>query len=66
MERRRETGGNRKRKIKEQYAKYRVKKKGINLVIKESKQRLIAKTTKVKRYEQTISQFRQNQLFHVN
>ena len=66
MERRRETGGNRKRKIKEQYAKYRGKKKGINLVIKESKQRLIAKTTKVKRYEQTISQFRQNQLFHVN
>ena len=30
------------------------------------KQRLIAKKTKVKRYEQIISQFRQNQLFQVN
>ena len=43
-----------------------MKKKGINLVIKESMQRLIAKRTKVKRYEQMISQFRQNQLFQVN
>ena len=43
-----------------------MKKKGINLVIEELKQRLIAKKTKVKRYEQRISQFRQNQLFQVN
>ena len=43
-----------------------MKKKGINLVIKDLKQRLIAKKTKVKRYEQRISQFRQNQLFQVN
>ena len=42
-----------------------MKKKGINLVIEELK-RLIAKKTKVKRYEQRISQFRQNQLFQVN
>ena len=65
-ERRGETGGKGKRKIKELDTKYRVKKKGINLVIKELKQRLIAKKTKVKRYEQRISQFRQNQLFQVN
>ena len=61
-----ETGGKGKTKIKELNAKYRVKKKGINLVIEELKQRLIAKNTKVKRYEQKISQFRQNQLFQVN
>ena len=48
-ERRRETGGKGKRKIKELNAKYRVKKKGLNLVIEELKQRLIAKKTKVKR-----------------
>ena len=65
-ERRGETGGNGKKKIKELNTKYRVKKKGINLVIEELKQRLIAKKTKVKRYEQRISQFRQNQLFQVN
>ena len=36
-ERQRETGGKGKRKIKELNAKYRVKKKGINLVIEELK-----------------------------
>ena len=48
---RQETGGKGKRKIKELNAKYRVKKKGRNLVIEEWKQKLIAKKTKVKRYE---------------
>ena len=38
-ERRRETGGKGKRKIKELNTKYRVKKKGINLVTEELKQR---------------------------
>ena len=59
-ERRKETGGKGKKKIEELNTKYRVKKKGINLVIEELKQRLIAKKTKVKGYEQRISQFRQN------
>ena len=43
-----------------------MKKKGINLVIEKLKQRLIAKKTKDKRYEQRISQFRQNKIFHAN
>ena len=53
---RQETGGKEKRKIKEFdeikefNAKYRVKKKGINLVIEKLKQRLIAKKAKVKRH----------------
>ena len=43
-----------------------MKKKEINLVIEELKQEVIAKKTKVKRYEQRISQFKQNQLFLAN
>ena len=43
-----------------------MKTKEINVVIEELKQRLTAKNTKVKRYEQRISLFRQNQLFQVN
>ena len=65
-ERRGETGGNGKKKIKELNTKYRVKKKGINQVIEELKQTMIAKKAKVKRNEQKISQFRQNQLFQAN
>ena len=43
-----------------------MKKKGINLVTEELKQRLIAKKTKVKRYEQRSFQFRQYRLFQAN
>ena len=46
--------------------KYGVKKKGVNLVIEELKQRFIAKRSKVKKIKQRISQFRQNQIFQVN
>ena len=55
LERRGEIGGKGKRKIKELNAKYRVREKGINLVIERLKQRLIAKKMKVKIYEQRIS-----------
>ena len=65
-ERQGETRGKEKTKIKELNAKYRVKKKRMNLVIEELKQALVEKNTKVKRYEEKISQFRQNQLFPVN
>ena len=62
-ERQGETGGKGGKKIKKLNTKYRVKKKGINLVIEELKQRLIAKKTKVKSYEQWILQFGLNQIF---
>ena len=62
-ERQRETGGKGKRKIKELNAKYRVKKKGINLVIEELKQRLIAKKTKVKRYKKGFHNLRKTNHF---
>ena len=58
-ERRGETGAMGKIKIKELNTKYRLKKKGINMVIEELKEGLIANKTKIKRYEQTMSQFRQ-------
>ena len=54
-EKREQTGGKGKRKIKQLNANCRVKKKRINLVVEELKQRLIAENTKVKRYEQRIS-----------
>ena len=54
-ERQGETGGKGKWRIKELNVKYRVKEKGVNVVIEELKQRLIAKKTEVKRYEQRIS-----------
>ena len=50
-------------KKKERYKvierKYRVKKKGLNVVLEELKQRMQAKATKIKRYDQ----YRINRLF---
>ena len=40
--------------MKELYEKYRVKRKGLKTVIEELKQRMLAKSAKVKRYEQRI------------
>ena len=54
-----------KQKVKELYEKYRVK-KGLKTVIEELKQRMLAKSTKGKRYEQRIEQFRQNSIFDLN
>ena len=51
------------KKMKELHEKYRVKKKGLKTVIEELKQTMLAKGTKVKRYEQSIEQFRQNKIF---
>ena len=52
--------------MKELYEKYRVKKKGLKTVIEELKQRMLANSAKVKRYEQRIEQFRQNRIFDVD
>ena len=51
-----ELGLKKKQKMKELYEKYRVKKKGLKTVIKELKQGMLAKSAKVKRYEQRIDQ----------
>ena len=43
--------------------KYFVKKKGLNVVIEELKQRVTAKAEKLRRYEQRVQQYRQNRMF---
>ena len=43
--------------------KYKVQKKGLNVVLEEQKQRIQAKATKIKRYDQRIEQHRINRLF---
>ena len=45
-----ELGSKKKQKMKELFEKHRVKKKGLKTVIEELKQRMLAKSTKVKRY----------------
>ena len=42
---------------------YRVKRKALKTVIEELKQRKLAKSAKVSRYQQRIEQFRQNRIF---
>ena len=49
-----ELGSKKKQKMKELFEKHRVKKKGLKTVIEELKQRMLAKSAKVKRYEQRI------------
>ena len=41
----------------------RVKRKGLKTVVDELKQRMLAKSAKVRRYQQRIKQFRQNRTF---
>ena len=45
---------------------YGVRRKRINIVIEELNQRILAKSVKQKRYEQRITQFRQNRIFTVD
>ena len=42
------------------------RKKELKTVIKKLKQRMLAKSAKVNRYEQRIEQFRQNRIFDLN
>ena len=46
--------------------KYWLKEKGYKRVIEELKQRVTAKTAKVRRYKERIKQFRQNKLFQTD
>ena len=45
---------------------YHVKNKGINAVVEELKQRIKAKTAKIRKYEERSKQFMQNRLFQTN
>ena len=57
-ERKGELGRKRNRKLRDLEEKYKVKSKGIKTVIEELKQRMIAKSAKIKRCEQRITEFR--------
>ena len=46
--------------------KYKVREKGCNFAIEELKQRITANSMKIKRYDDTRDQFRQNRLFTSN
>ena len=46
--------------------KHEVQRKGLKTVISELKQRILAKTAKISRYEQRIEQYRINRLFKVD
>ena len=41
-----------------------MKRKDVKTVIEELKQRMLAKSAKIRRYEQRIEQFKQNRIFH--
>ena len=58
-----ELGLKKKPKLSELNERYRVKRKGLKTVIEELKQRMLAKSAKVRRYQQRIEQFRQNTIF---
>ena len=47
-------------------AKYKVKQRGYKVIIEELKQRVTAKSGKIKRYENRIDQYQQNRLFENN
>ena len=46
--------------------KYHIRKKGINCVIEELKQRITANSEKIKRYQKRCKQYQQNRLFQNN
>ena len=57
-EKKRELWKKGKRKLKELEVKYRIKKIGLLAVLVELKQKVIAKSAKIKSYEQWIVQFK--------
>ena len=61
-----ELGSKKKKEMKVLYKKYIVKKKGLKTVIEELKQRMLAKSAKVKIQEQRTEQFRQSRISDLN
>ena len=46
--------------------KYSIHEKGFNLVMEQIKQRILAKSTKIKRYTERVAQFEHNRMFTAN
>ena len=55
-----------KHKLSKLNERYRVKRKGLKTVIEELKQRILAKSAKVRRYQKKIEQFKQNRIFDLD
>ena len=53
-------------KVIEMEKKYSIRKKGLKVVLEELKQRVKAKASKIKRYDQRINQYRQNRMFQTS
>ena len=58
-----ELGLKKKRKLRKLNERYSVKRKRLKTVIEELKQRMLAKSAKVRRYQQRIERFTQNRIF---
>ena len=58
-----ELGSQKKHKLNELSERYKVKRKELKAVIQELKQMILAKSAKVRRYEQIFEQFRGNRFF---
>ena len=65
-EKRGENGVRGKRMVKNLTDKYRINRKGLETVIEELKQRILTKAAKIKRYNERITQYRQNRVFAVD
>ena len=61
-----ELGDRKRQKLLQLHERYRVRRKGLKTMIKKLKQRMIAKSAKIRRFGQRIEQFRQNRLFEVD
>ena len=59
-------GLNKYHKLSELNERYRVKRKGLNTVIEEMNQRMLAKSSRVRRYEERSEQLRQSRIFDFN
>ena len=61
-----ELGLKKKHKLSQLSERYGVKRKGLRALIEELKQRMMAKSAKIRRYEQRIEQFRQSRTFETD
>ena len=52
-----------KEKLRDLEERYKIKRKGINVVIEELKERLDSKRAKIRTYDQKIQQYRINRMF---
>ena len=60
-----EPGSQKKQKMKELYEKYKVKRKGLKIVIEELKQRMLAKSAKVKNMSKELNNL-DNRIFDLD